>query len=106
MTGAGTLALVPDWAARLAAGDRLEMLTALIAAPSFDPLFRAEVIQVPAGHPVFRWSCVVPQCRRGRGEWREFCGAHERQWTAARESGTGLPGVPGPGCAAAPVTVS
>ena len=91
MTGAGALALVPDWAARLAVPDRLEMLTALIAAPSFDPLFRAEVIQVPAGHPVFRWSCVVPECPRGRGEWREFCAAHERQWTAARESGSGLP---------------
>jgi len=91
VTGAGALALVPDWAARRAVPDRLEMLTALIAAPSFDPLFRAEVIQVPAGHPVFRWSCAVPQCRRGRGDWREFCAAHEHQWTAARESGTGLP---------------
>ncbi|HEX9354064.1 MAG TPA: site-specific integrase [Streptosporangiaceae bacterium] len=89
MTGAG--ALVPGRAARLAVPDRLEMLTALIAAPSFDPLFRAEAIQVPAGHPVFRWSCVVPQCRRGRGECREFCAAHQRQWTAARECGTGLP---------------
>jgi len=91
VTGAGALALVPDRAARLAVPDRLEMLTALIAAPSFDPLFRAEAIQVPAGHPVFRWSCVVPQCRRGRGECREFCAAHQRQWTAARECGTGLP---------------
>jgi integrase len=88
--GAGTLALVPDRAARLAVQDRLEMLTALIAAPSFDPLFRAEVIQVPAGHPVFRWSCVVPQCRRGRGDAREFCAAHARQWTAGREAGAGL----------------
>ena len=91
MTGTGALALVPDWAARRAAADRLEMLTALIAAPSFDPLFRAEVIQVPAGHPVFRWSCVVPQCPRGQGEGRDFCAAHERQWRAARESGSGLP---------------
>jgi integrase len=68
------------------------MLTALIAAPSFDPLFRAEVIQVPGGHPVFRWSCVVPECRRGRLEWRELCATHQDQWTAAQESGTGLAG--------------
>jgi hypothetical protein len=39
-TGAGALALVPDWAAQRAVPDRLDMLTALIAAPSFDPLFR------------------------------------------------------------------
>jgi integrase len=90
VTGSGALALVPGWAGRLAAGDRLEMLTALIAAPSFDPLFRAGVIQVPAGHPVFRWSCLVPECLRGRGDYREFCAAHGRQWRAAREAGTAL----------------
>ena len=39
--------------------DRLELLTALIDGPAFDPLFRGEVIRIPARHPVFRWACLV-----------------------------------------------
>jgi hypothetical protein len=34
--------------------DRLEILAALISAPSFDPLFRPDIVKVPAGHPVYQ----------------------------------------------------
>ena len=34
--------------------DRLELLTALIDGPAFDPLFRPGVIRIPSRHPVFR----------------------------------------------------
>ena len=43
--------------------DRLELLTALIDGPAFDPLFRGEVIRIPARHPVFRWACLVGRLR-------------------------------------------
>ena len=39
--------------------DRLEILTALIAGPSFDPIFRPDVIEIPRQHPIYRWECVV-----------------------------------------------
>ena len=42
--------------------DRLELLTALIGGPAFDPLFRCEVIRIPPRHPVFRWACLVDGC--------------------------------------------
>jgi hypothetical protein len=32
------------------------MLTTLIAGPSFDPIFRPDVIEIPPGHPVYRWA--------------------------------------------------
>ena len=31
--------------------DRLEILTALIAGPSFDPIFRPDVIEIPRAAP-------------------------------------------------------
>jgi hypothetical protein len=37
--------------------DRLELLTAPINGPSFDPLFRTDVIQIPSQHPVYGWEC-------------------------------------------------
>ena len=45
-----TLALLPQPDAR-EGRDRLEILSALISAPSFDPLFRGDIIKIPAGHP-------------------------------------------------------
>jgi hypothetical protein len=44
--------------------DRLELLTALIGSPSFDPLYQAEVICIPRDHPVYPWGCVVEDCVR------------------------------------------
>jgi integrase len=61
--------------------DRLELLSALIAAPGFDALYRSDLIPIPPDHPVYGWRCQVPGCEcvaRGPG----LCVAHERQWTA------------------------
>jgi integrase len=61
--------------------DRLELLTALIAAPGFDPLYRPDVIRIPPRHLVYGWGCQVPGCEcvaPGRG----LCTAHEREWKA------------------------
>ena len=71
-----TLALLPQPGAR-EGRDRLEILTALVSAPSFDPLFRGDIITIPAGHPVYRWDCLADGCERvisGRGD---LCRAHE-----------------------------
>ena len=67
------------------------MLSALIGAPSFDPLFRAEVIRVPAEHPTYRWGCSVPGCRRAQSLGHDFCSVHIRGWAAERDAGGDLP---------------
>ena len=70
--------------------DWLGLLTALINAPSFDPLFRGELLQIPADHPVYRWQCVVSACERVRSAASRFhlCHDHSRQWTMRREKGS------------------
>ncbi|WP_239340221.1 hypothetical protein [Frankia sp. CiP3] len=61
--------------------DRLEILTALIAAPSFDPLFRAELIRIPAGHRIYRWQCAVDGCDRpATGQSSDLCTVHAEMW--------------------------
>ena len=60
--------------------DRLELLTALIEGPAFDPLFRGEVIRIPAGHPVLRWACLVTGCARPRKGSLDMCSVHHEQW--------------------------
>ena len=67
--------------------DRLEILTALISAPSFDPLFRAEIITVPPGHPVYRWNCLVTGCERPKTGHGDLCPAHLEQWRHAERDG-------------------
>ncbi|MGH3125414.1 MAG: hypothetical protein ACRDND_30910, partial [Streptosporangiaceae bacterium] len=83
-----TLALLPQPGAR-EGRDRLEILSALVSAPSFDPLFRGDIIKVPAGHPVYRWNCSVADCRRsaaGHGAlW--LCRAHDQFWQQHRDNG-------------------
>jgi integrase len=69
--------------------DRLEILAALISAPSFDSVFRTDIIQIPRGHPVYRWECVVDGCERTRSGGSDMCSVHWREWTAARERGIG-----------------
>ena len=59
--------------------DRLELLTALIGGPAFDPLFRREVIRIPARHPVFRWACLVDGCERTRKGSLDMCHVHHEQ---------------------------
>ncbi|MFB7648076.1 tyrosine-type recombinase/integrase [Streptomyces sp. NPDC056084] len=67
--------------------DRLELLRALIAAPSFDPLFRDDVIVVPGHHPAYGWLCKVASCQRAADTGREFCQVHKRQWFALKAKG-------------------
>ncbi|MFE9783262.1 hypothetical protein ACFYPA_34585 [Streptomyces sp. NPDC005775] len=43
--------------------DRLEILTTLIGGPSFDPVYRPDVIKIPRGHAIYRWECTVAQLR-------------------------------------------
>jgi hypothetical protein len=57
------LALVPQQDTRTGR-DRLEVLTALIGAPSFDPLVRPDIVKVPPNHPVYRWACLAADCER------------------------------------------
>ena len=67
--------------------DRLEILTALINAPSFDPLFRGDIIKIPPGHPVYRWNCLVTGCERPKAGRGDLCSAHARQWRDRRRGG-------------------
>jgi hypothetical protein len=69
--------------------DRLEILTALIDAPSFDPIFRPDVIVIPRDHPVYRWTCVVDCCERSRNGSSDLCAEHLRQLADARARGVG-----------------
>jgi hypothetical protein len=59
----------PDRAGR----DRLEILTALIRGPSFDPVYGPDIIQIP----------------RTRSGGADLCSAHLNEWVAAREHGIG-----------------
>ena len=65
--------------------DRLDILTALIAGPSFDPIFRPEVIEIPRQHPIYRWECVVDHCERSRSGGSDLCPEHLRQWVRERQ---------------------
>jgi integrase len=67
--------------------DRLEILAALLNAPSVDPLFRAEVIKIPAGHPVYRWYCLVAGCERPKKSGGDLCSAHLDQWRDRQRGG-------------------
>ncbi|GAA4727369.1 hypothetical protein Prum_068790 [Phytohabitans rumicis] len=69
--------------------DRLEILTALINAPSFDPIFRTDVIRIPRDHSTYRWWCVVPACERVRSSGADMCSVHMRAWGAANRQGVG-----------------
>lgn len=79
------LGILPNQDTRRAKQDRLELLTALIAAPNFDALFASDVIALPPQHPVFAWQCEVDRCERveiGGG----LCTGHSAQWTVARQN--------------------
>ena len=80
-----TVTLLPQPDAR-EGRDRLEILAALISAPSFDPLFRPDIIKVPAGHPVYRWNCLAG-CERTVMGHGDLCGAHQDLWRKHRGEG-------------------
>ncbi|MGW3974188.1 tyrosine-type recombinase/integrase [Streptomyces ardesiacus] len=67
--------------------DRLEILHALITAPTFDPLLASDVISVPGDHAVFGWACAVEDCERGRNTTQELCSQHGRDWKRWRDEG-------------------
>lgn len=78
---APALALATDpTAGTRTVSDRLELLQALIAGPTFDPVLRPDVIRVPHDHPVYGWMCGVPKCERSRDVWRDYCCDHAAQW--------------------------
>jgi hypothetical protein len=81
-----TVAPLPQHDAR-EGRDRLEILTALISAPSFDPLFRGDIITIPAGHPVYRWDCLAEGCERAAGGNDDLCHAHKSLWQRYRDEG-------------------
>ncbi|GAA3654835.1 hypothetical protein GCM10022224_017310 [Nonomuraea antimicrobica] len=67
--------------------DRLEILTALISAPSFDPLFRPDIVKIPPNHPVFRWNCLCADCERSTMGHGDLCSSHEVLWRDHRDRG-------------------
>lgn len=69
--------------------DRLEILTALISSPSFDPLFGADVVRIPRDHPTYRWWCLVAACERVRSSGSDLCSVHMRAWGDANRGGVG-----------------
>jgi hypothetical protein len=69
--------------------DRLEILTTLIAGPSFDPTFRPDVIEIARQDPIYRWECVVGSCERSRSGGTDLCPKHLQQFARERERGVG-----------------
>ncbi|WP_182445874.1 site-specific integrase [Streptacidiphilus sp. PB12-B1b] len=67
--------------------DRLEVLTVLINGPEFDPVLRGGVLKIPPTHPVYPWSCTVPDCARPRWQRYAMCSVHAGQWQEAEASG-------------------
>ncbi|MCX4882595.1 tyrosine-type recombinase/integrase [Streptomyces sp. NBC_00847] len=60
--------------------DRLELLETLINGPSFDPLFRGDVLNIPRDHEKYGWGCAVPECLRTRNSSDDFCHTHQKEW--------------------------
>jgi hypothetical protein len=69
--------------------DRLEIMTALIDGPSFDAMFRPDVIDAPPEHPIYRWVWIVDGCQRPGSGSGDLCGEHEIQWSRERARGVG-----------------
>jgi len=67
--------------------DRLELLSALIGGPGFDPLLRGDIIAFPRDHPVYWWGCRITGCERPRRENKMLCAGHEAQCREARLAG-------------------
>jgi hypothetical protein len=67
--------------------DRLELLTAIIGVPAFDPLFRDPLIFIPPQHPVYAWQCSVDGCLRIRRVSHNLCNTHNLEWEEAEWTG-------------------
>lgn len=71
--------------------DRLEILTALLGGPTFDPIFRTEIIRIPRNHPIYRWNCLIDDCERVRKEVATgLCSAHREQLARIQAAGGGM----------------
>lgn len=68
--------------------DRLELLTALMMAPGFDPLYRSDLIAIPPQHRVYGWECVAEGCGRVKKDNDGLCQEHRLEWRQAREAGS------------------
>ncbi|WP_199180315.1 site-specific integrase [Verrucosispora sp. ts21] len=83
MTAAAHLAMIrPDRESR----DRLEILTALIDGPGFDPLFRSDDIRIPRNHQTLHWNCLINGCD-GYITRQELCTNHLARWYVAEAAG-------------------
>lgn len=79
--------LVNRHAAARTVTDRLEVLQASLASPACDPIFRGDVLRIPADHPAYGWRCKVEDCQRSKeGSW-DLCHRHQDQWMAMRADG-------------------
>jgi integrase len=67
--------------------DRLELLITLIDAPGFDPLFRADIIELPGRHPAYGWQCAVNGCARVLILANDLCRTHLDEWKQAKKAG-------------------
>jgi hypothetical protein len=91
------LKLLENEGASRAGRDRLELLTALMDAPGFDPLYRSDLIAIPPQHPVYGWECAAGACGRIRLRWGGLCHWHAPQWREARNAAAaGRPSWPRP----------
>lgn len=91
MTAVRLLPVVEDGRATArTTSDRLELLTALMAAPGFDRRFCADVINLPGDHPAYGWHCSVPACERAKKAGHDFCHIHAEQWRRCKEVGDGV----------------
>lgn len=83
-----TLDLAVGESSRRVRRDRLELLAALISAPSFPPLLRDDIIDFPPDHSVYGWGCGVDGCERTiRYDNSRYCANHELEWNAADTAG-------------------
>jgi len=87
LTAISVLPLRQEGAGRISR-DRLELLTALVSSPSFDPAYRPDVIRIPRDHAAYPWGCAIRHCERVRSD-ADLCGVHAAQWRAARDHGVG-----------------
>ncbi|MFI9597630.1 tyrosine-type recombinase/integrase [Nonomuraea sp. NPDC052265] len=63
--------------------DRLEVLTALIDGPGFDPTYRPDHIVIAPDHAVYAWQCSVDQCDRIRRWGQLICSTHYYEWKSS-----------------------
>ncbi|QKW52664.1 tyrosine-type recombinase/integrase [Streptomyces buecherae] len=64
--------------------DRLELLEALIQAPTVETFYRDDLIRIPPRHEVYGWQCAVEVCRTPFTTGKDLCSAHQTDWHRVR----------------------